>query len=292
MIRLAAIGVAALMGLLLAGCAGGSFAQPGLSLPAADGVQTVSDAADAIDGHRTLGSENAKAAIAATDALGSFVREISAAQRTLAQRGSGRRMARLVRQYTFVRNGKRILSGSELVMRGSDYCQSAAGFSTNGIPSLDATFGWEGGAVSGGSRSSNASGASVWSANASGAVVQSPIGGLSISRTGATSACPLTAPAFVLNGGSSEDAFSLPISMAFRHGSVTNLSVVNGRFANGESLEVTTPANRQPLEIDGFVARERTRVASFRINASGGGTLTITSTGAQYVIADWIVTGT
>jgi hypothetical protein len=291
MVRLAAIAIAALTGLLIAGCAGGSFAQPGLSLPAADGVQTVSDAADAIDGHRTLASENAKSAIAATDALGSFVREISAAARALTQQGGGHRIASLIRQYTFERDGKRILSGSELVARGSDYCQSSAGYSADGIPSLDATFGWEGGALSGGSRSSGAHGAAVWSANASGAVVQSPIGGLSIARTSASRSCPLTAPAFVLNGGTSENAFSLPISMAFRRGALTNLSVVNGRFANGESLEVTTP-NRQAVEVDGFIARGETRVASFRTDASGNGTLTITSTGAQYVVADWIVIGT
>ena len=81
----------------------------------------MSDAADALDGHRTLGSENAKAAIAATDALGSFVREISADQRTLTQHGADRagQMSRSIRQYTFERNGKRIFSGSELVMRGN-----------------------------------------------------------------------------------------------------------------------------------------------------------------------------
>ncbi len=295
MVRLPAFGIAALAGLLVAGCAGGSFANAGLSLPAADGVQTVSDAADAIDGHRTLGSENAKAAIATTDALGSFVREISADQRTLthtSHRAGTRPMSRLVRQYTFVRNGKRIFSGSELVTRGNDYCQSSAGYSVDGIPSLDATFGWETGALSGGSHTSGARGAAVWSANASGAVVQSPIGGLSIARTGAAPSCPLSAPAFVLNGGMSENAFSLPISMAFRSGELSNLSVVNGRFANGESLEVTTAVNRQPVEVDGFITRGQTRVAAFRINATGNGMLTITSTGAQYVVADWIVVGT
>lgn len=292
MMRLAAIGIAALSGLLLAGCAGGSFAQAGLSLPAPDGVQTVSDAADALDGHRTLGSENAKAAIAATDALGSFVRAISADQRTLAQRGGGRQMARLIREYTFERNGKRILSGSELLTHGSEYCQSSAGFSVDGIPSLDATFGWEGGAVSGGDHRSGANDVAVWSANARGAVVQSPIGGLSISRTGAAPNCPLTAPAFVLNGGTSENAFSLPISMAFRHGRLSNLSVVNGRFANGESLEVMTSTNRQPVEVRGSIVRGHTRVASLRADASGNGTLTITSTGAQYTIASWLVLGT
>lgn len=291
MMRLAATGVAAIMGLLLAGCAGGGFAQPGLSVPVADGLQTVSDAADAIDGHRTLASENAKAAIAATDALGSFVRAISADQRNLGRHG-GRQMAGLIREYTFERNGKRILSGSELIAHGSDYCQSSAGYSVDGIPSLDATFGWEGGAVSGGRRSAGARGAAIWSANASGAVVQSPIGGLSLSHTNASGSCPLTAPAFVLNGGASENAFSLPVSMAFINGRLANLSVVNGRFANGESLEVTTPANRQPLQVLGSIARGHTRVASLRVNASGNGTLTITSTGAQYVVGDWIVVGT
>jgi hypothetical protein len=201
-------------------------------------------------------------------------------------------MARLIRQYTFERNGKRILSGSELVIRGSDYCQSGAGYSADGIPSLDATFGWEGGALSGGSRTSGVHGAAVWSANARGAVVQSPIGGLSIARTSSAASCPIGSPAFVLNGGTSENAFSLPISMSFVHGRLANLSVVNGRFANGESLEVTTVANRQPVEVDGAVAHGHTRVASFRVDAFGNGTLTITSTGAQYVVADWIVIST
>jgi hypothetical protein len=36
----------------------------------------------------------------------------------------------------------------------------------------------------------------------------------------------------------------------------------------------------------------RAQVATFHANAAGDGTLTITSTGAQYVIADWIVVGT
>ena len=80
MARPAALAVAALAGFLLAGC----FGPAGLSLPAAvDGVQTVSDAADSLDIHRSTASENAKAAIAITDALGSFVRDISADQRAL-----------------------------------------------------------------------------------------------------------------------------------------------------------------------------------------------------------------
>ncbi len=191
MVRLATLVVAALTGLLLAGCSGGNFGQAGLSLPtAADGVQTVSDAADALDAHRTLASENAKAAIVVTDALGSFVRDVSAYQRALAlapPHSSAHQAVRFVRQYIIEKNGKRILTGSELLMprglTGTDYCQSSAGYSLSGIPSLDETFGWESGAFSGGTRAAGGRGSAIWSAHASGAVVQGAIGALSIARS-------------------------------------------------------------------------------------------------------------
>lgn len=294
MARLAALWAAVLTGLLLVGCAGGSFGQAGFSLPTADGEQTVSDAADALDGHRASGSQSAKAAIAVTDALGSFVRDISAYQRALAQGSSRRAIVRSLRQYTVEHNGKRILTGSELVMRpgGSDYCQSSAGYTVNGIPSLDETFGWESGAFSGGSRATGARGSAIWSAKAIGAVVQGEIGALSIGRSGAGASCPITEPAFVLKGGTSENAFFMPVSMAFRHGELSNLSVVGGKFANGESLEVTTPSGRQAAAVYGVINRGHTHVATFRTDAAGNGRLTITSTGAQYVVADWIVVGT
>ncbi len=298
MARLTTLVVAALAGLLLAGCSGGSFGQAGLSLPTAgDGVQTVSDAADALDAHRTLASENAKAAISVTDALGSFVRDISADQRALAgqQHVSVRPVTRFERHYAVERSGKQILSGSELIMgQGlgvTDYCQSSAGYSVNGIPSLDETFGWESGALRGGARAADARGSAIWSAHASGAVVQGAIGGFSIARNGTSASCPMNSPAFVLKGGASENAFELPIAMAFRYGALSNLRVANGTFANGDSLAVTT-ANRQPLEFEGAISNGRTQLATFRTNALGDGKLTITSTGAQYIIADWIVVGT
>ncbi len=298
MARLTTFVVAALTGILLGGCSGGSFGQAGLSLPAAgDGVQTVSDAADALDAHRTLASENAKAAISVTDALGSFVRDISADQRALAAQRHVyvRPVTRFVRQYAVVRSGKQILAGSELIVRQglgvTDYCQSSAGYSVNGIPSLDETFGWQSGALRGGARAADARGSAIWSAHASGAVVQGAIGGFSIARNGTSASCPMNSPAFVLKGGASENAFELPIAMAFRYGALSNLRVANGTFANGDSLAVTT-ANRQPLEFEGAISNGRTQLATFRTNALGDGKLTITSTGAQYIIADWIVVGT
>ncbi len=79
--------------------------------------------------------------------------------------------------------------------------------------------------------------------------------------------------------------------MKFHRGQLFSLSVSNGRFADGDSLQVMT-ANGQPLVVDGLISNERIRIASFRTDATGNGTLTITSTGAQYVIADWVVVGT
>lgn len=296
MARSAALAVAALTGLLLADCAGGSFGQAGLSLPAAtaDGVQTVSDAADALDGHRSSASANAKTAIAVTDALGSFVRDISADQRSLARSNPSRMGPTIhsIRAYTVEVNGRRIAAGSELVARPAlgQYCQASAGYSVNGIPSLDETFGWQSGAT-GGMRTTDSRGGAIWSANASGAVMQGAIGTLSLARHGSNVTCAANSPAFVLKGGTAANAFSLPISMAFHRGELINLSVVSGRFANGESLEVTTRPNRQQAEINGAISNGRTQVATFRMNPMGYGTLTITSTGAQYAVADWIVVG-
>lgn len=291
MARPAALAVAALAGFLLAGC----FGPAGLSLPAAvDGVQTVSDAADSLDIHRSTASENAKAAIAITDALGSFVRDISADQRALSGHVTNHAALRPMHQYVVERDGKRINSGSELILRGNgvgDYCQSSAGYSTSGIPSLDATFGWQSGAVSGGKRAADARGTALWSARASGAVVQGAIGSLSIERNMAGATCPMNAPAFVLKGGTSENAFEIPIAMAFRHSELFNLSVAGGRFASGDTLDVTT-TSRQPVEVNGLITTGRTQLATFRTNAAGNGKLTITSTGAQYVVDDWIVAGT
>jgi hypothetical protein len=320
MARPATLAVAALIGLLLAGCSGG-FTQTGVSLPAAsDGVQTVSDVADALDTHRSSASENAKAAIGATDALGSFVRDISDAERTLygsdransgrsqpnrglailvhrnATHGPGAKTLRTLSQLV-TPDDKRVVSGSDVVMQPSlgnvtDFCESSAGYSPTGIPSLDVTFGWQSGAFSGGARATDDRGIATWSANASGTIVQGAIGALSMKPHGAGITCPMSSPAFGLDGAEVTNAFSIPITLAFHHGALSNLSVTHAAFANGESLDASAAASRQSVEIHGIVRNGRTQVATFRTAGSGDGTLTITSTGAQYVIADWIVVST
>ncbi len=50
-----------------------------------------------------------------------------------------------------------------------------------------------------------------------------------------------------------------------------------------------TPATR--LAVTGVITKGETELGSFDENAAGNGTLTVTSTGAQYRIKDWIVVG-
>ena len=64
-----------------------------------------------------------------------------------------------------------------------------------------------------------------------------------------------------------------------------------GITRGGESLDVAMSPGRPP-SLAGVITRGNTELAKFDTNAYGKGTLTITSSGAQYAIADWIVTGT
>ncbi len=297
MVRSAALAAAA-VSLLLGGCSGASFGPTGGSMRSDnDGVQTVSDAADALDLHRPSASDNAKAAIGAIDALGSFVRDIAEAEHMLTS-SSRHGNPREIHQRVAARHGTHVVSGSDLVMQPgfasvTEFCQSSAGYSPTGIPSLDVAFGWQSGAFSGGVRAFDERGGfATWSAHAGGEVVQGAIGALSLRRGAGSTACPITRAAFAVAGADVASAFSIPITLTFRHGQLSNVTVMHATFANGESLDVTTAANRQPVETSGIIRKGRTQVASFGTNAAGEGTLTITSTGAQYVISDWIVVGT
>jgi hypothetical protein len=101
----------------------------------------------------------------------------------------------------------------------------------------------------------------------------------------------MLAPTFSVRGATADNAFSIPIMLTYRHGTLWNVSVSDARFAGGESLDVAMAFGR-PQSITGTIANGSTDLATFHTNASGEGTLTITSTGAQYAIVDWIVTAT
>jgi len=381
--------VAAMAGLLFAGCSGGTFPRVGGSGPSADSVQTVSDAADALDIHRTLASQSAKDAIGAAVALGAFVRDLSARERALtliegsgAARSAGTcggdtlsparevgfttqrlayyydshcrslalqvvrtslstglgsataletstsfapgrsapiavrsdtsqlwrapagRSAQSDRAFALSTSGQlstsagnRFLSGSAIVVRPtlpnlSAFCLSSAGYGVAGIPSLDETFGWEEGTLSNGARTTDGRGTTRWFATADGDVVRGPIGALTLSGGVVSPRCPMAAQAFSLSGAVARDSFMIPISATFSYGRLLGVSVYDAKFSDGEHLHVSTLDVHGSPSIAGVVERSGTQLATFRVDAYGNGTLAITSTGAQYVMTDWLVVGT
>lgn len=302
MTRRAAFVVAALTGVLLAGCAG-MFGQSGVSLPRpGDGEQTVSDVADSLIAHQPSASDNAREAIVVTDALGSVVREMSSDESFLYFTYAASRGAAESLRNGFARTSGRpslpgprsVFSVEQLVLRAnagnvSPYCQSSAGYMTKGIPSLDETFGWESGAFSGGTRVDDGRGIVTWTANASGLAAQAPIGSLSVIRSGPAT-CPMLTPTFSLNGVAAYNSFSIPLTLTYRHGALLNVNLIDAAFSGGESLEVMTSGGRRQ-SVSGVVTKGKSELAAFRTNMLGNGTLTIISSGAQYAIADWIVVG-
>lgn len=300
MARPAALAAAALTGLLLTAC-GGAFGQSGVSLPnAGDDLQTVSDAADSLIAHHSSATQDAKAAIGVTDALGSIVRDVSDDEHLLLAIGRHGQPGALRGGFSrsweqFERPGAAaIYSASQLLVRPgtrtvSTFCDSSAGFGLKGIPSLGRTFGWESGSYSGGTRTTDGRGLSTWSATATGRAVEAPIGGLSLVHS-ATDTCPVIVPAFAIAGATASDDFSIPLSLTFRSGNLWDLSISNATFSGGESLNVVTSPDRHPT-IAGTITAGSSEIATFRVGALGNGTLTVTSSGAQYAISDWVVVG-
>jgi hypothetical protein len=196
--------------------------------------------------------------------------------------------------------GKQIASNSEVVMlpgQGTvtDYCQASAGYSISGIPSLDETFGWQSAAFSGVARATDGQGFATWSATENGDTAQGPIGSLSIAQRAVNAACPMTASTFSLGGAAAKNAFSMPIILTFHRGTLLSLTVANAKMLDGETFDATTATGRQPSDrayVSGTVKGSHAQIATFHTDAFGDGALTITSTGAQYIIADWIVIGT
>lgn len=197
-------------------------------------------------------------------------------------------------------DGKETAFNSAVVMLPSqgdvtDYCEQSAGYSITGIPSLDVTFGWQTAAFSEVARATDGHGMATWSATENGTVFQAPIGSLVISQNAVNPACPMTASEFsVTSAAADKSSFSIPISVTFRRGLVVGISVAHARVG-GDTLDVATATYRARTDdgyVRGIIKGDRTQIATFHTDGFGNGTLTITSTGAQYVIRDWIVVGT
>ncbi|MGR4065970.1 MAG: hypothetical protein ACLQPV_11055 [Vulcanimicrobiaceae bacterium] len=195
-----------------------------------------------------------------------------------------------------ISGSKTIDSGDEIVMLaqsgGSEqFCGDSAGYNATGFASLNQTFGWQG-IASGGTRTPNADGSVTWSATHAGTNVQGAIGSLSLQTGGASNGCPISTPRYTIAGGTPGGAYTLPITATFRRGLLTGLTISGATLANGDTLNVATNGAVLPtnaLFVQGNVANGSSPVATFSVDAFGDGTLTIASSGKQFVITDWHV---
>ena len=199
-----------------------------------------------------------------------------------------------------IAGSKTIVSDDELVMTpagtsgtttSTTYCGDSAGFNATGLAKLNETFGWQG-ILSSGTRTVNGDGSVTWTATHAGSGAKGAIGSLSVVQGAQNRACPIATPMFTLNGGTSTGTYNIPVSVAYVSGIISNLTVTNATLSNGDTLNVTTNASVSPSNsnfILGSVSNGSTQISTFAVDAFGDGTLTITATGAQYVIADWQV---
>jgi hypothetical protein len=205
--------------------------------------------------------------------------------------------ARTATAQTTISNAKTIADDNELVMQpGSNgvntWCGDSAGYNQTGIASLNETFGWQGGVLSGGTRTVNADGSVTWQATHTGSVESGAIGAIAIASGTSNTACPISTPAYTLTGGTTDGSYTIPVTTTFLHGELTQLTVTNASLANGDTLNVSTNSGVSPTNaafITGSVANGSSQIATFAVDCFGDGTLTVTGTGAQFVIDDWHV---
>ncbi len=175
----------------------------------------------------------------------------------------------------------------------STYCGDSAGFNATGISSLNETFGWAGGNLPGGTRTVNSDGSVTYSATQSGTSYVGGIGALNIATGTQNTACPISTPDFTLTGGTSKGSYSIPIAATYKAGLLENLSVTNAQLVDGDTLNVTTNTSQPPTSsnfISGVLTNSSgTQVSTFAVDAFGDGTLTVTQSGAQYVMNNWHV---
>lgn len=190
-----------------------------------------------------------------------------------------------------------MLADSELIVSPQvndtgAFCSDAAGYSVNGVKALNATFGWQGGFLSGGTRTANPDGSVTWNGTHTATVEQAPIGGLSIVVGTPNAACPITTPAYTLAGGTVKRTSSSAVAVTLRNGILLALSIthvsVNGIF----TIDATTNTKlwfTNPKFITGTISANGTTRATFSVNAFGDGSLTVVKTGTTYPVIDWIV---
>ena len=174
----------------------------------------------------------------------------------------------------------------------STFCNDSAGYNATGIARLNETFGWAGGNLSGGTRTVNADGSVTWAGSRNATSYEGPIGSLSIAQGTQNSACPIATPAYTISGGNAKGSSVAAVSATFLNGWLKSLSASRVSLSGGYSLTLASNAGIWPTNIDfvsGTVSYHGTQVATFNTNALGDGVITVTKTGAKYVIIAWVV---
>lgn len=195
-----------------------------------------------------------------------------------------------------IAGSKTLLNDNELVMLASSnganvYCSDSAGYNATGIAALNETFGNQG-QVANGSRTVNNDGSVTWQSTASGTSYKGSIGSFGLNIAAPNTGCPIATPEYSLQGGAATGTYTIPVTVTFDHGLLTSLAVTNAQLASGNTLDVTTNSGVQPQNaqfITGIISNSGAQVATFAVNAFGDGTLTVTSSGTQYVMSDWHV---
>ena len=172
------------------------------------------------------------------------------------------------------------------------FCSDYAGFNATGIASLNATFGWSGGVLSGGTRTENADGSVTWTGSRDGTLYEGPIGGLSITKNAQNSACPISTPAYSIAGGTVKGSSVGSMTVTFKDGAVESLSASRVSVSGGYAMTMNSNPGVQPTSpnfISGTISHSGSEVATFNVNTFGDGVLTVTKTGKQFAIVSWTV---
>lgn len=192
-----------------------------------------------------------------------------------------------------IRSGDEILSGA-----GSgnsvNFCANAAGYravaGTNGN-----SYAWSGQTLTTGTRTTNPDGSVTVSETHVGTPYNGPIPGLGLVQGSQNAACPIVTPMFTISGGTAGTTYNLPISLTFLAGAITNVTVTNGTFSSGLTLNVATSSSLPPTDPNFIVGTmtdaNKNVVSTFGVNASGAGKLTYTSGSCSYIGAFHILSG-
>ena len=230
--------------------AGCGDAYSGLS--ATQGVENVGDAA-AVVAHRPTGTQYATVTIGAIDTLGEVLGGLASAND---RSGIGRA-----------------------------FCTTFAGTGRS-VPALGVTIGWQG-TISGRLLPTSAV-TTTTAATAVGSTFQGSTDSLAALSHTQLRGCPNSAPPFAIADETNASSFKIALRADYRSGRLASLNVLRATF--GEyTMFFTTARNGRVPHIQGSLDDGRTRVASISSDAFGNGSVTITSTGAEYRLHDWNV---